>query len=126
MASGSRSSLLISHVDFKRNEEEDDLMSAKCLQNKYNVLSADNKMCLNSNDINVKINGQLKNNTNNNSNNSNIILNGNISDNNITDGISVPKFVLYPREKVQLEWKEVSINTYHLILNLIINYSFYR
>ncbi len=104
MASGSRSSLLISHVDFKRNEEEDDIMSAKSLQNKYNVLSNDTKLCVN-NELNVKTNGQLKNNSIN--SNINHIMNGQIVDNNLNDGIAVPKYVLYPREKVQLEWKEV-------------------
>lgn len=114
MASGSRSSLLISHVEFKRNEEEDDLMSAKCLQTKYNVLSVENKLCINSintnnnnNELVIKMNGQMKNSTNN-INTSNL-LNGNISDSNISDGIAVPKCVLYPRERVQLDWKEVCI-----------------
>ncbi len=106
MASGSRSSLLISHVDFKRNEEEDDIMSAKSLQNKYNVLSNDTKVCVN-NELNVKMNGQLKNNSIN--SNSNHIMNGQIVDNNVNEGIAVPKHVLYPREKVQLEWREVYI-----------------
>ena len=77
-------------------------MSAKCLQTKYNVLTSDSKFFANNtnNEIVVKLNGQNKCQMNSAINN---IVNGN-SDN--TDGIPVPKHVLFPQERVLMEWKE--------------------
>lgn len=61
----------------------------------------DHKMSCNLNET-LKINGQIKNNNN---NNANKIINGTINE--VNDGIPTPKIVLFPREKIQLEWKQV-------------------
>ena len=80
-------------------------MSSKTLQTKYNVLTNDNKFGFNTNNNNnnndsvIKMNGQNKM-----SPNINNLSNGN-SDN--TEGIPVPKHVLFPPERILLEWKEV-------------------
>ena len=79
-------------------------MSTKTLQTKYNVLKTDNKFCfnINSSESAVKMNGQIKICSN------NSLTNGNNIDNN-TEGIPVPKHVLFPHERVLLDWKEVFI-----------------
>ncbi|CAG2162256.1 unnamed protein product [Oppiella nova] len=102
ITSGSRSSLLISHVEFEANDDDDDTMSAKTLQTKYNVLTNDGKVFNNnvlSND-GIKLNGQMKM-----SPNVNSLMNGNSNDN-TSDGLVAPKHVLFLRERVLLDWKQ--------------------
>ena len=98
-------------------EEDNDLMSTKALQTKYNVLTNDNKFSFNttnnSKDLVIKMNGQNKI-----SPNINSLENGNSNDN--TDGIPVPKHVLFPPERVLLEWKEVFVITLKLNSEYII------
>ncbi|XP_054167930.1 ubiquitin carboxyl-terminal hydrolase 36-like [Oppia nitens] len=120
ITSGSRSSILSSHVDFVANDDDDDdIMSTKTLQNKYNVLTNDNNLVNNNNnhtmstnnnnnnklnnELVIKMNGQNK--SSNFSPNFNL-MNGSDNCNNTSDGIPVPKHVLYPRENIILEWKE--------------------
>ena len=96
IANGSKSSLLMSQIEFKPNDDEDDCLSNKYFQSKYNVLTPD-KVVSNLNEI--KFNGQIKNAN---------IFNGNRNDNAI-DGLLNPKIMICLKEKVHLEWKQVRI-----------------
>ncbi|XP_023227038.1 ubiquitin carboxyl-terminal hydrolase 36-like [Centruroides sculpturatus] len=109
VATGSRSSLLTSRIEFTSSENECSL-ATQALQAKYNHFGGDektNKALENS----VTFNGQMKGSNgmdhNKNSQGKHLIMNGNHELHLQGDGVPNPRISLYPQGKVHLEWKQI-------------------